>query len=101
MFAWIKYRLKYALAGKELQELDRRRILVLQYHHWFSEFPDIVKVIENQEATLGTLSVFHESDIPHNPDFKQISNILTTVRRMRAEYCRNMFKINYTHLTEN
>jgi hypothetical protein len=40
-------------AVSALDELDRRRRIVVEYRRWLAEFPDIATVLDNMEAEIS------------------------------------------------
>lgn len=49
--------LKWIIAGREMMELERRRLLAAQYLRWLAEFEDVSTVLANIEAEAAGVPV--------------------------------------------
>lgn len=67
--------LKYMISGKDMEELERRRLLMTEYQLHLADFPDIALVLKNMEEvatiensdhtwgnkdTLKTVDLYHK-----------------------------------------
>lgn len=50
MFARIKTRLKWWIAGDEMAEVERWRVRCSEYDRWLASYPDISLVLQNLRA---------------------------------------------------
>lgn len=44
---WIKRKLAYMFASKELDELERWRVMAEEQRRWLAEFPDVAVALDN------------------------------------------------------
>lgn len=76
----LKRLIQTIVAGKDLEELERRRILIDQYKYHFNDFPDITLVLKNMEDT-ATIENFDHSF--GGPDTLSIPDLYAKVSSLR------------------
>ncbi|WP_428719111.1 hypothetical protein [Undibacterium curvum] len=75
---WLKNKLKWAIAGKELNQLQRLKTDLQTYRQWLAEFPELAFALDHL-AKMNSISTITFDDV----DGMDISKLREHLRKLR------------------